>query len=202
MDSSASHNESQATREKLIQAAQKIVDREGFQGLTTRQVARESGLNAAAVNYHFGSKENITLALWIEYFNNLSEWLVDLGNMDKSPEEKLRYFFEMYINFAFENTQLYQGMAAEILLRKDFPGMVKKAIKEKAFDVLKGIMKEVRGDLDDEKLGLMVLQVISCVVVPLLAQQMMTEVAGCDLMNKKVRENYIELLMLSVISSK
>ncbi|MEV4419653.1 TetR family transcriptional regulator [Patulibacter sp. NPDC049589] len=48
-----------ASRAQLIEAALGILEREGAQGVTQRAVAREAGMAANAVTYHFGSVDNL-----------------------------------------------------------------------------------------------------------------------------------------------
>lgn len=45
-----------ATRDLILAAAQRILARDGYAGLTARAVAAEAGTNVASLNYHFGSK--------------------------------------------------------------------------------------------------------------------------------------------------
>src|SRR5690242_3694147 len=45
------------TRERLVEAALDVFGRFGFEGATTRQIAKEAKANLAAIVYHFGSKE-------------------------------------------------------------------------------------------------------------------------------------------------
>ena len=51
------------TRARLIVAALDVFGRLGFEGASTRQIAREAGANLAAIVYHFGSKEALHLAV-------------------------------------------------------------------------------------------------------------------------------------------
>lgn len=51
------------TRQRLIEAALDISGRFGFEGATTRQIADQAGANLAAINYHFGSKEALHVAV-------------------------------------------------------------------------------------------------------------------------------------------
>jgi AcrR family transcriptional regulator len=45
------------TRSRLIEAALDVFGHQGFEGATTRQIARAANANLAAILYHFGSKE-------------------------------------------------------------------------------------------------------------------------------------------------
>ena len=51
------------TRERLIEAGLDIFGRLGFEGATTRQIVDQAGANLAAINYHFGSKEALHVAV-------------------------------------------------------------------------------------------------------------------------------------------
>jgi len=49
----------QETKQRIMDAAVRIFSRKGFSNTTMRQITAEAGVNLAAVNYHFGSKENL-----------------------------------------------------------------------------------------------------------------------------------------------
>lgn len=52
------------TSEVILEAAFRILARDGYQGLTARSVAEEAGTNLALVNYYFGGKKGMLLALY------------------------------------------------------------------------------------------------------------------------------------------
>src|SRR5581483_26446 len=51
------------TRARLVEAALDVFGRLGFEGASTRQIAKAAGANLAAIVYHFGSKEELHLAV-------------------------------------------------------------------------------------------------------------------------------------------
>jgi AcrR family transcriptional regulator len=55
------------TRARLLQAAARVYARSGFGGATLDEVAAEAGFTKGAVYSHFGSKENLLLALLEEH---------------------------------------------------------------------------------------------------------------------------------------
>lgn len=47
------------TRRRLLDTAERLFAEKGFDGAPVREITAEAGCNLAAVNYHFGSKENL-----------------------------------------------------------------------------------------------------------------------------------------------
>ena len=51
------------TKRQILRAAEILFAREGYAGTSLRQITELAGVNVAAVNYHFGSKENLLVEL-------------------------------------------------------------------------------------------------------------------------------------------
>lgn len=54
----------EGTRDVILQAALRVLGRDGFPALTARNIAREAGTNLALLNYYFGTKDGLLLALF------------------------------------------------------------------------------------------------------------------------------------------
>jgi AcrR family transcriptional regulator len=54
------------TRTLIIEAARRRLLADGYAGLSTRKVAEEAGVPVSQLNYHFGSKQGLILALFEE----------------------------------------------------------------------------------------------------------------------------------------
>lgn len=70
------------TRERILDAAERLFMAHGYEGTSMRQITGEAAVNLAAVNYHFGSKES----LMQEVFRRRLDWL---------NEERLRVLDHM-----------------------------------------------------------------------------------------------------------
>lgn len=64
------------TGTSLLEAAKKVLRRNGYAGLSTRDVAAEAGVPLSQIHYHFGSKQGMVLAL----FEHLNDQLLDRQN--------------------------------------------------------------------------------------------------------------------------
>jgi AcrR family transcriptional regulator len=51
------------TAARILEAAKRVLAREGFRGLTFETIAKEAGENPALIRYHFGSKAGLLAAL-------------------------------------------------------------------------------------------------------------------------------------------
>lgn len=56
------------TKRDLLEAAREVLTTEGYTGLSTRRVAEAAGTRMSQIQYHFGSKEGMILALF-DYMN-------------------------------------------------------------------------------------------------------------------------------------
>ena len=64
--------DSLATKSRLMDVAERLFADHGFDAVSLRQITAEAGANLAAVNYHFGSKDRLTMAVvkrWLKPLN-------------------------------------------------------------------------------------------------------------------------------------
>jgi AcrR family transcriptional regulator len=76
------------TRTRLLEAAAQVYARRGFEGATLEEVASEAGFTKGAVYGHFGSKENLLLALVEEYLAGAVSEQVTLFDRDRATWER------------------------------------------------------------------------------------------------------------------
>lgn len=57
-----------ATRTRIVHAAEEILAEHGLEGLSLRTVTKRAGVNLASVHYYFGSKDGLVTALVHEHF--------------------------------------------------------------------------------------------------------------------------------------
>jgi AcrR family transcriptional regulator len=62
-----------STKERILSAAEDLFAQFGFAGTSLRQVTNHAEVNIAAVNYHFGSKENLVAEVFRRRLDELSE---------------------------------------------------------------------------------------------------------------------------------
>jgi AcrR family transcriptional regulator len=61
------------TKDRILGAAEELFAQYGFAGTSLRQVTSRADVNIAAVNYHFGSKENLVNEVFRRRMDEMSE---------------------------------------------------------------------------------------------------------------------------------
>lgn len=85
----------QLTREDVIEAAARLLDRDGYDRLTMRSLAAELGVQAPALYWHVKSKEDLGLLLFDHLIDNLDygeptgDWRGDLRRMAHALRRRL-----------------------------------------------------------------------------------------------------------------
>lgn len=77
--------EGDSQKERLLEAGVTLFARQGFEGTSIRDLAREAGCNSSLVSYHFGSKEGLYRAVLQGHFDVLMENLEVLKGRDETP---------------------------------------------------------------------------------------------------------------------
>ena len=90
----------QDTKLKIINSARDLFAAKGFEGASVREIASSAGVNIAALNYHFSSKQNLFLHIINMGYEETSKAIEDYitTHPDESVEEfalwTFRYFLE------------------------------------------------------------------------------------------------------------
>src|SRR3954451_17695111 len=77
-----------ALREALLEAAERVLERDGLSGLTLRAVAREAGVSHAAPSHHFGDLTGLVSELAAIGFRQFNAAMVAAGATGASPVQK------------------------------------------------------------------------------------------------------------------
>ena len=92
----------------LVDAAERVLVRDGLHGLTVRAVATEAGVAPMGVYNRFGSKTGLIGAVLVRGFDGLADSIRTLDDPD--PHERLSACGRSYRRFALANPQHYEAM--------------------------------------------------------------------------------------------
>jgi AcrR family transcriptional regulator len=97
----------QALRERILDAARRIVMREGFTALSMRKIADAIEYSPATLYLHFASRDEIAHALCAEGYAQLLETFVPLADVI-DPAERLKALGRAYVAFGVANPETYR----------------------------------------------------------------------------------------------
>jgi AcrR family transcriptional regulator len=94
-------------REALLQAAERVLKRDGLAGLTLRAVAREAGVSHAAPTHHFGDLTGLVSELAAIGFRRFGMAMAAAGAAATTPMEKGLASARAYVAYARGNPDMY-----------------------------------------------------------------------------------------------
>ncbi len=148
----AMRKDGQQTCSRLLEAATAVFAEKGYRDTTVAAIARAAGCNAAAVNYHFGSKEQLYAAVWRAAFDKVQEvFPLDGGLPEAAPaQERLRAFVQALVNRVLSFGEL--GCAGQILLMElGHPTESIEMVRLDAIEPIRHWVDEIMRDLLGER---------------------------------------------------
>ncbi|MFI5249716.1 MAG: CerR family C-terminal domain-containing protein [Gemmatimonadales bacterium] len=94
-----SRGEGGATRERLLNTAIRLFSQRGFEHVAVRDICRDAGANLAAVNYHFGDKLGLYMAVVdvaVGIALEVNALTMLAGTLD-SAEDRFRHYVHVYV---------------------------------------------------------------------------------------------------------
>ncbi|WP_201314105.1 TetR/AcrR family transcriptional regulator [Dyella sp. EPa41] len=113
------------TKERILGAAEELFARHGFEGASLRQLTAAAGVNLAAVNYHFGSKDRLIEEVFRRRLDQLSSRRMAAlqkvaGEPDTTIEEVLAAFIVPALELSHDgNGSLFMRVLARAFAEHD-----------------------------------------------------------------------------------
>lgn len=180
-----------STQEKIIRAAIDIIEKKGIERITIRRIAREAGVNVAAINYYFRSKDNLIRLALKQTLNEMTKIPAEtLEQTDLSPREKLKVFLETFMGGAIQWPGIAKAHLYAPLMENDYSTPFMKHFNSFLNDLMSKI-KNLKLKHKGKDLKFVVLQMISAVTLPGLMPELFKGFAQLDFGNEKTRKAYI-----------
>jgi AcrR family transcriptional regulator len=116
-----------ALRDALLEAAERVLERDGLSGLTLRAVAREAGVSHAAPTHHFGDLTGLVSELAAIGFRQFNAAMAAAGAAATMPLEKAMARAKAYVAYA----QAHPGMYG-LMFRTERLDMTRPSLHEAA----------------------------------------------------------------------
>lgn len=96
------------TREEIMNAAEELLQRRGYNAFSYQHIAVQLGIRNAAIHYHFPAKEDLGVALVRRYRDRFREWC-DGINRETSAWNRLQAYFRTYIDYLEAECKICPG---------------------------------------------------------------------------------------------
>jgi len=146
--------DAQETRQRLLAAAAEVFARKGYWEATHAEICRKAQANTAAVNYHFGSKENLYVESWKYAFEKSVEAHPPEGGI--APEAPVEARLRGRILAFMQRIADPDNCEVEIMHKEmaNPTGLLTQSMHEKVEQMRQGIrsiVKELLGDRAGER---------------------------------------------------
>jgi AcrR family transcriptional regulator len=187
--------EETSVRDKIVQASINCIEREGIQAVTIRSIAKEAGVNSAAINYYFRTKEILVKeALQFTLDHVFSDWEQIFNLKDLSSRAQVELFFKEFMDGAVRFPGISKAHLFEPFVQnnnesnfvRSFNGFLKRLLKQ---------LKKAAPSQTEKQLKFTVVQMITSVMFTALMPDFFQDLAGISFKDAKVRKTFVDHLM-------
>lgn len=138
------------TKARLLESAGRIYAAKGFQRATGKEICQDADANMAAINYHFGSKEGLYVAVLVEAHRRLMDRDTLAASLapELAPRERIAGFLDILVRRLFAESAESWPMQVVVREMSDptpaLDTLVDKEIRPKSM-----ILRAAVGDLMD-----------------------------------------------------
>ncbi len=106
-------------KDHILDVAERVFSDHGFDGASTRMISGEAGVNMAMLNYYFGSKEGLFLAVFERKISSFQTLLQNIGSDESmSSWDKLAKCIDNYVERIIVNNCFQKLINREISMNK------------------------------------------------------------------------------------
>lgn len=176
-----------SVRQKIIYAVINCIEKEGIHNLTTRSIAQEAGVNIAAINYYFRSKDKLveeTFDYMGKHFISDLQKMINRDDIGSVMEEPLTYLLQGCLKFP--NT--IKAALYEPFINNNYENIFVKGLNN-IFEELAEKLGNQK-DTDTNKVRIILLQFLTTSLFTGMFPGIFSN-AFIDLRNEEMQEKYI-----------
>lgn len=131
-------------KDHILDVAERVFSDLGFDGASTRLISGEAGVNMAMLNYYFGSKEGLFLAIFERKISSFQTLLQNIGSDESMTSwDKLATCIDKYVDRIIVNNCFQKLINREISMNKRWD------LTDKITEILMVNVIEIRKILDE-----------------------------------------------------
>ncbi len=183
-------------KQKIILTTIECIEQEGIYGATIRKIAEMAGVNVAAINYHFGSKEQLFKIVMNTTLNeSFVQNINDYEEMWQSDTKKaLQLFFEDTLEGAINYPNITKAHLADTFNKSDYNTNTVHKFNEFLTTLHDLIKLELRSETKIES-KIVVSQLFASILMIGMMPDLLSEFLNFDLKNKENQQIFVQILL-------
>jgi AcrR family transcriptional regulator len=179
---------------KIIEAAINSIEQFGLKGATNRRIAEKAGVNIAAINYYFRSKENLIDKVMETTLNNAFDWDDVQSLPGASAKERCTAVFEDLLIGGCNYPGISRAHFYELITDGNYDSQIVKRYTQFMKDLSEDLFQ--RGtQLTREQLNLAVSQIAAACFMAILAPKLNQDSLGINFFNRETSHLFISTLV-------
>ncbi len=186
-------------RQKILLAAIECVEKAGIQAVTIRSIARQAGVNSAAINYHFRSKEKLLEEVMK---TTAQHTLADLEALIREEGKPLSSVLTDFFLYVLEGAIHFPNLTKAHFYDTFVLGTYKGPFVSRFNDLLKLLAARMpwpKGSGGRENGTLRLVEAVSAVMLPALAPKIFNRFSGVDFTDYGTRRAYVSLVVAGLL---
>lgn len=189
-----------ATRDHILEVTLAFIQQEGLSSLTVRTIAERAGVNVAAVNYHFGSKEALIQEVMLQLTAGLRQAFTHLNDSRIPPTERLHRFLDELSLALLQNADIYRQAIGLGFMSGDVQQQYVHFLRAEGFLALRDTVQKALGaPIDELRLTLRIMQAIGGLAHPLLVSSFLEDVAHLRFRDDAVRKEHVRVCLENLV---
>jgi TetR/AcrR family transcriptional regulator, regulator of cefoperazone and chloramphenicol sensitivity len=187
----------ESTAQTIVQAALECLEQHGLQGLTVRKIATHAGVNLAAINYHFGSKEKLLEQVFELATASAFQDLDQLVNAQSGAalEQQLREFLFHYTNGLMRYPNVSKVLIHELVSAGNGQVIISQRLETFLKSLAERFARLHQRNPHDLEIRFQTMQIISVFICAALIPEVFRHALKLDLRQAKTRSQMIEAML-------
>lgn len=100
-------------KQGIMKAMLRLLETRDIKMISIREIAKEAGVNSAAISYYFGGKDQLFFKVMDKYWNNVMDMYLEILDQKKITTEQAETFCMNILNYEMKSTGIVrseQGM--------------------------------------------------------------------------------------------
>lgn len=178
------------TRDRILDEAEELFAHKGFHAVSVREITKAASCNLAAVNYHFGNKQNLYLEVfrqrWLPRAGSVHRYFKDVlkSNGNLSADTLVQALAKAFLDGPLsdeERKRHHLLISGELAQPTDaFEMVVGQALRPLFESLQKDLRSVMPADIKEEQLSLHIFSIFAMVLYFNFARPLISNITGYD----------------------